>query len=225
MNKIRIILSIEFLPSMSLFREFIGSRGQKFDGKNYPYFIHPAYSGYLLSKWNQDFEVISAGLLHDVVEDCKISLVKIKNLFGERVAFLVDGMSWEIKWNYKNKRYEKDWDGFFRKICKYAIKDSSIILLHCADERSKLEDIFKRKFKKKDEKIEKTKQRFMRYLSFYVPLYKAVGLINHSKRLQKKLFSVTNEIPKSRLLEFTTKRDLNIIKENLSNIREIKELR
>jgi GTP pyrophosphokinase len=200
-------------------------KGQKFDGQNYPYFIHPAYAGYLLAKWNQDFEVISAGILHDVIEDCGIQLLTIKKLFGERIAFLVDGMSWEIKWNFENKRYEKDWDGFFKKICKYSVQDPSIILLHCADERSKLEDILKKKFDKKDEKIEKTKQRLMRYLAFYVPLYKEIGLISNSKRLHDKILSITKEETKSRLYEFITQNELNTIRTNLSKINEIEELK
>jgi len=200
-------------------------KGQKFDGQSYPYFIHPAYAGYLLAKWNQDYEVICAGLLHDVVEDCKVSLVLIKKIFGQRIAFLVDGMSWELKWDSKDKIYRKDWDGFFKKICNYSIKESSLILLHCADERSKLEDIFRRKFEKKDEKIEKTKQRFMRYLAFYVPLYKELGLVSHSEKLHDKLYSITKEEAKSRLSEFISKRDLKKIKLSLSKIKEIEELR
>lgn len=200
-------------------------KGQKFDGQDYPYFIHPAFAGYLLAKWNQDFEVICAGLLHDVVEDCEIPLVKIKNLFGQRIAFLVDGMSWELKWSFDNKRYEKDWDGFFKKICKYSVYDASVILLHCADERSKLEDIFGKKFEKKDENIEKTKQRFMRYLAFYAPLYNEIGLESNASKLKEKLLSVTKEMPKSRLSEFVTKKELEVIKNNLSKIKSIEELR
>ena len=200
-------------------------KGQKFDGQNYPYFIHPAYAGFLLSKWDMDYEVICAGILHDVVEDCGIHLVTIKKKFGERIAFLVDGMSWEIKWNFKNKRYEKDWDGFFKKICAYAKEDISIILLHCADERSKLEDIFGRKFEKKDESIKKTRERLERYLAFYVPLYKEIGLKKHSEYLHDKLSSVVKKKVKSKLREYITKDGIKKIRKKLDRVKDINELK
>ena len=60
-----------------------------------PYFKHPRNVARLLKKWKQDDEVIAAGYLHDVVEDSGVSLNQLKKEFGKRVAFLVDGMSWE----------------------------------------------------------------------------------------------------------------------------------
>ena len=67
-------------------------KGQK-SSEGYPYFIHPSNVSYLLAKWGQDYEIICAGLLHDVIEDCEISLETIRRIFGERIAFLIDGMS------------------------------------------------------------------------------------------------------------------------------------
>ena len=40
-----------------------------------------------------DADTIIAGLLHDVVEDCEISLKTVKKEFGNNVAKLVDGMT------------------------------------------------------------------------------------------------------------------------------------
>lgn len=87
------------------------------------------------------------------------------------------------------------------------------------------EDIFGKKFEKKDENIEKTKQRFMRYLAFYAPLYNEIGLESNASKLKEKLLSVTKEMPKSRLSEFVTKKELEVIKNNLSKIKSIEELR
>ena len=69
-------------------------KGQK-DNFGKPYFEHPKHVVGLLKKWKQDEEVIAAGYLHDVVEDCNISLKEIEKKFGKRVAKLVDAMSWE----------------------------------------------------------------------------------------------------------------------------------
>jgi guanosine-3',5'-bis(diphosphate) 3'-pyrophosphohydrolase len=38
-------------------------------------------------------EVLSAALLHDVVEDTSINLVQIRNKFGKRVAGIVDELT------------------------------------------------------------------------------------------------------------------------------------
>ena len=41
----------------------------------------------------EDSEMLMAALLHDVVEDAKITLDQITNLFGTNVSFIVDGVS------------------------------------------------------------------------------------------------------------------------------------
>jgi GTP diphosphokinase / guanosine-3',5'-bis(diphosphate) 3'-diphosphatase len=199
-------------------------KGQKFDGTKYPYFIHPAYAGWLLAKWNQDHEAICAGLLHDVVEDCEVSLEKIRIKFGDRITFLVDGMSWERKWNYKENRYLKDWDGFHRKISKYTLHDPVIAIIHAADELSKLDDIKGKKFKKKDKKPKKTKKRYSRIMKFMVPFYREIGLTNVSDNVYEKIKDHVKK-EKSELSKYLNKKQLNIIKSKLKRIKGIEELK
>ena len=177
-------------------------KGQKFDGTKYDYFLHPAYSGFLMAKWGRNWESICAALLHDVVEDCGINLIRILREFGQKTAFYVDGMSWRLEWSEKEQRYLKDWEGFFKRICGYTTQDSNIILLHCADERSKLKDITGKQFEKTDEPKKKTIIRFTRYLSFYVPLYKAMGLKAHSEKLYAQLHSTTRKDAKLKLHQY-----------------------
>ena len=81
--------------------------GQKLGGSKTNYITHPLFASYILAKWKQDTDVICAMLLHDVIEDCEISIDTIRRKFGERVAFYVDGMSWFRTWNNKKKRYLK----------------------------------------------------------------------------------------------------------------------
>lgn len=42
----------------------------------------------LLLKYTQDQDWVVAALLHDIVEDTSLSIVKIRAFFGEHVAFL-----------------------------------------------------------------------------------------------------------------------------------------
>ncbi len=59
-----------------------------------PYITHPmAVAGILRNQGINDDEILSAALLHDVVEDCGITLDQIMNNFGPRITRLVDGMT------------------------------------------------------------------------------------------------------------------------------------
>jgi GTP diphosphokinase / guanosine-3',5'-bis(diphosphate) 3'-diphosphatase len=200
-------------------------KGQIFDGyKQYPYFIHPAYAGLLLAKWGRNYEEICAGLLHDVVEDCEISLGTIKRFFGKRVAFLVDGMSWEIKWNKETKSWFKDRPGFYQKIMDYSQKDIGVAIIHASDEISKLGDILGKKHEKKDENREKTAKRLMWVAKIMVPFYKEIGL----KNLSNKVWRIKDYIgkkPKSELNKYISKTGLTRIKNKLKRIKGIEELR
>lgn len=197
--------------------------GQKYIGTKYDYFIHPAYAGWLLAKWKQNYEAICAGLLHDVVEDCEVSLDSIRMKFGEKIAFYVDGMSWERKWNYKKKKYLKDWEGFHRKIVNYTLNDVIVSIIHAADELSKLEDIIDKNIIKKIIS-KKLKKRYSRLLKFIIPFYREIGLSKVSDRLYEKIKPYV-KYEKPELSRYISKKELNIIKSKLAKIKGIEELR
>ena len=58
-----------------------------------PYILHPIEVAQILSTMTDDEEVISAGILHDIVEDTDGTLAEIEKRFGKRVAELVDSGS------------------------------------------------------------------------------------------------------------------------------------
>ena len=58
-----------------------------------PYIIHPLAVKKILEEWGMDEDTIIAGILHDTVEDTKLTLDDIRKEFGESVAFLVDGVT------------------------------------------------------------------------------------------------------------------------------------
>jgi guanosine-3',5'-bis(diphosphate) 3'-pyrophosphohydrolase len=58
-----------------------------------PYLIHPLNVSYILADWNLDEETIATGLLHDTVEDTVASIDEIRELFGDPVAQMVDGVT------------------------------------------------------------------------------------------------------------------------------------
>ena len=58
-----------------------------------PYIVHPLAVKKILEEWGMDEDTIIAGILHDTVEDTKLTLNDIKKEFGPSVAFLVDGVT------------------------------------------------------------------------------------------------------------------------------------
>lgn len=57
------------------------------------YIIHPLETARILAELEMDSSTIIAGLLHDVVEDCTVSLEQLEDEFGPEVAGLVDGVT------------------------------------------------------------------------------------------------------------------------------------
>lgn len=58
-----------------------------------PYFTHPLEVAQILTGIRADPATVATALLHDVVEDTDVSLDDIRRLFGDEVAFLVDGVT------------------------------------------------------------------------------------------------------------------------------------
>ena len=69
-----------------------------------PYVVHPLHVAIMLARWGMDEDVLVAGLLHDVVEDCEAWTVdRVESEFGSHVASIVAELtedkreSWEVR--------------------------------------------------------------------------------------------------------------------------------
>lgn len=58
-------------------------------GRKVPYILHPMEVAQIISTMTDDIEVMTAGILHDVVEDTDGTIDEINEKFGKRVASLV----------------------------------------------------------------------------------------------------------------------------------------
>jgi len=95
-----------------------------------PYFNHLAATAFILAELNADAETIAAGLLHDSVEDVGKTLDEIQELFGDEVAFLVDGVTKLGKLKYQGlKRHVES----LRKLFIATAEDPRVILIKLAD--------------------------------------------------------------------------------------------
>ena len=64
-------------------------RGTERRGKGYPYIIHPMEAASIVATVTNDQEMLAAAILHDTVEDTEVTIEQIRDLFGDRVATLV----------------------------------------------------------------------------------------------------------------------------------------
>ncbi|MGQ9549150.1 MAG: HD domain-containing protein [Roseiflexus sp.] len=62
-------------------------------GTDIPYIVHVVHVSVILMRYGFDEDVVIAGLLHDVIEDCGVSSQQLEMLFGAGVARLVEAVS------------------------------------------------------------------------------------------------------------------------------------
>ncbi len=95
------------------------------------YFIHPVSVADIIADMRLDASSVCAALLHDVVEDCEVSLPEVKSVFGEEVAFLVDGVTKLGKVNFASR--EDRQAESFRKMLVAMARDIRVLLVKLAD--------------------------------------------------------------------------------------------
>ncbi len=58
-----------------------------------PYYLHALAVAEILNDLNLDYETLAAAMLHDVVEDTRVTLDDVRTRFGDVIARLVDGVT------------------------------------------------------------------------------------------------------------------------------------
>ncbi len=101
-----------------------------------PFLEHPLNVSLTLVEFQLDAPSIAAALLHDVVEDCEISLDEISSRFGADVAKLVDGVT-KLKL-LASRSEEKEFDSKsqaenLRKLLMATAEDLRVVLIKLAD--------------------------------------------------------------------------------------------
>src|SRR5574339_1203036 len=96
-----------------------------------PYLVHPLEVADQLADMKLDVVAIAAGLLHDIVEDTRTPIERIRELFGSDVAHVVEGVTklGAIKFSSSEERQAEN----FRKMLLAMVDDIRVILVKLAD--------------------------------------------------------------------------------------------
>ncbi len=102
-----------------------------------PYIVHPLDVAFILSELHTDPITIMSGLLHDVIEDTSATYDEVKELFGEEVALLTEGVTKLGQYKFKGKVLESTkiqaQAKNYQKMLLAMAKDIRVVIVKLAD--------------------------------------------------------------------------------------------
>ena len=140
--------------------------GQKRQG-GADFVTHPVEVANILIDLGMDTDCIVAALLHDVVEDTKVTVPEVSDAFGADVAALVDGMTKLGKIPYTSKEEEQVEN--LRKMFLATAKDIRVIIIKLADRLHNMRTMDAMPEHKRREKSRET-------MEVYAPLAHRLGI-------------------------------------------------
>src|SRR3989338_755208 len=143
-----------------------------------PHFTHPFETAKTLASLGMDAETISAGLMHDVLEDTKTGEEEMRKEFGENIVFLVNGVTklGTLKYRGHERHVES-----LRKFFVAMANDLRTVIIKFADRLHNLKTLeFLREDKRRRIAIES--------IEVYAPLANRLGMGKFKGELEDAAF-------------------------------------
>jgi GTP pyrophosphokinase len=140
-----------------------------------PYLSHPLEVAHLLVDFKMDVTTVTAGLLHDVIEDTKATKADLEREFGKEIAELVDGVTkiGKLAFSSREERHAEN----FRKMLIAMARDLRVIMIKLAD---RLHNMRTLQFLA----LEKGRKIAQETLDIYAPLAHRLGMSNVKAELE-----------------------------------------
>lgn len=158
-----------------------------------PYFSHPIEVAGILTELKLDAATIVTGLLHDTIEDTEATYEEIEQLFGEKIANMVDGVTKlsRLEWDNEQSKQAEN----FRKFILAMSNDIRVLLVKLADRLHNMRTLH---FIKKEEKRQRIAQET---LDIYAPLAGRMGMHEVREELEDLSFEQLHSEARATLLE------------------------
>ncbi len=145
-----------------------------------PYLSHPLAVAFILSQQRLDLASITAGLLHDSVEDTLATIEELEKMFGKDVARIVDGVTKISQIEFQSK-IQKQAENI-RKMILAMSKDIRVLLVKLAD---RLHNMRTLQYQKEYKRIKIARET----LDIYAPLASRLGIDWMKRELEDLAFS------------------------------------
>lgn len=171
----------EYSPKANTDMIFLAYRVAKAAHKNQlrksgePYIDHPVQTAYIAAELSMDTVVITAALLHDVIEDTPYTFEHIDMLFGKNVAEIVDGVTKLTKIQYTT--HEEQQVENLRKMFFAMSKDIRVVIIKLID---RLHNMRTLSYMTPEKQLEKAKET----LEIYSPLAHRLGMSKIKSELE-----------------------------------------
>ncbi|MEM8798508.1 MAG: bifunctional (p)ppGpp synthetase/guanosine-3',5'-bis(diphosphate) 3'-pyrophosphohydrolase [Pseudomonadota bacterium] len=145
-----------------------------------PYFSHPIEVAGILTDLALDTDTICTAILHDTIEDTVATEDQIRDMFGENVAQLVDGVTKlsRIEFHSEDTKQAEN----FRKFLLAMSSDIRVLLVKLADRLHNMRTLH---FIKKEEKRHRIA---LETLEIYAPLAERMGIYQIKNELETLAF-------------------------------------
>ena len=181
---------------------------QRRDGSNY--ITHPVEVASILLELRMDPDTICAALMHDVLEDCDVNKGNLRELFGEDVAEIVDGVSKLGKLDI-TARMDRDANNL-QKMMLAISKDVRVVLVKICDRLHNMRTI---EYLPRSKQIKKSKET----IELYGPLALRIGMQDIRSELEDLAFRCIHPL-RATMLESAIKKSSGGRKKIVAKIRK-----